>query len=130
MLNMYPMLLAWALVTASAPSAGAESTEYRRLTTSELVTLLSGSTFTQPDRQYSWQRTPEEFHKDGTYIRHADNFEGRGSYNIQGGSVCVTETREREICRQVMIDRDGQYWITKRNNMPGLIRISVGPIRK
>jgi len=124
MLHMHPMLLAWILVAGFAPTA-AETTGYRRLTTGELQALLSGSRINQPDIQQSYARTPEDFLPDGTHIRHADNYEGRGRYDIRDDSVCVTDERKREFCRRVMIDRDGQYWITKRNKTPGLIRISV-----
>lgn len=128
MLRMHPMVLAWILMIYLTPSAAAETGGYRRLTTSDLKTLLTGSTITQSDIQLSYARTPEDFRQGGTYIRHADNYEGRGKYEMRDDSVCVTE-RKKVRCRQVMIDRNGQYWITKRNNAPGLIRISVTPIQ-
>ena len=128
MLYMRPILSALMVVTSFTSSASAETTEVRPLAASELQDLLIGSRITQPDRQPSYARVPEDFLRDGTHIFHADNYEGRGRYYVRDNSVCVNHERRREICRHVMIDQQGQYWISKRNGQPGLIRISVFPI--
>lgn len=122
-------LLIASLLIGSSPVA-ADGTSLRLLSTSELQTLLLGSTFTQPDRPHSFTRAPEEFHGDGTYIRHADNFEARGKYQFKNDLVCTVETKKNEICRSVSVDADGTYWISKRNGQPGLIKIVVRPIQK
>jgi hypothetical protein len=128
MLLMGAILLVCMVLVGFAPAVGAETTAYRHLNTDEIKTLLQGSRITQPVVQQLYARTMEDFEQDGTHVRYTDNYEGRGKYRIQNNSVCVTDERERDFCRSVLIDGDGGYWITKRNDRSGLVRISVTPI--
>jgi hypothetical protein len=100
-----------------------------RLTTAELEALLRGSRITQPDRPARYMRTPEEFRENGTYVRFEDNFEARGTYTFKDDAVCVTAERDPEVCRRLMLDKSGTYWISSRNNSHLLVRISVEAIR-
>jgi len=113
----------------SSQQAAPQEQARRPLTTSELETLLRGSRITQPDRRESYMRTPEEFRENGSYVRHEDNFEAHGKYGFRDGAVCVAAEQDPEICRKIMIDENGRYWITSRNNTRLLIRISVAPLQ-
>lgn len=95
----------------------------------ELESLLRGSRITQPDRRESYMRTPEEFHKNGSYVRHEDNFEAHGKYSFKDDAVCAQAEQDPEVCRRVLIDKDGRYWIVGRYNPRLVERISVKPLR-
>ena len=125
---MGSILLFCTVLVGLAPVVGAETATYRHLNTDEIKTLLQGSRITQPDVQQLYARTTEDFEQGGTHIRYTDNYEGRGKYRTENNSVCVTDEREPDFCRSVVTDGDGGYWITKRNDRPGLVRISVMPI--
>lgn len=118
-----------ALLSLASPAAS-DGCGLRQLNTSELEALLRGSRITQPDREFDYMRNPEEFREDGTYVRYDDNFEARGKYEVRDNSVCFTETKRSEICRTISLDPSGHYWITKRSQQPGQIKISVSPIAK
>lgn len=113
----------------SSQQAAPEEQARRPLTPSELETLLRGSRIVEADISVSYMRTPEEFHKNGSYVRHADNYEAHGKYSFRDGAVCVTADQDPEVCRKITIDQEGRYWITSRNNPRLLIRISVAPLQ-
>ena len=62
-------------------------------------------------------------------LRLGDNFEAHGSYTFRDGEVCDRAERDPEVCRRVLIDKDGRYWIVGRFNQRLLTNISVKPLR-
>ena len=120
-----------ALITALliSTSAADENPLYRWLSTAELETLLRGSWITQPDRRVSYMRNPEEFHENGSYVLHGDNYEAHGKYSFRDNAVCDQAERNPEVCRRVLIDKHGQYWIVGRYNPRLVERISVQPLQ-
>lgn len=120
-------ILLTALFISTSP-ATAEKPHYRWLTTGELENLLRGNRITQPDKP-AYQRTPEEFHKNGWHVLYADNYEAHGKYTFRNDSVCDQELGHKEICRKILIDDQGRYWIVSRTNSRLLNRISIQPLR-
>jgi hypothetical protein len=118
--------LFWAASFIESPPKDAH---YRWLTTIEVELLLRGSRIVEEDNRPSYMKTPEHFQENGHYVRHADNFEAHGSYTFRDGQVCDQAEREAEVCRRVLIDKDGRYWIVERYNQRLLTNISVKPLR-
>lgn len=122
-------LIAAACAPARGLSQGATASTYRWLTTHELEALLPGTRIVEADVSVSYMRTPEEFHKNGSYVRHADNYEAHGKYSVRDNSVCDHALGEQAICRKILIDKEGRYWINSRDNPRHLTRITIQPLR-
>ena len=116
-----------ALLVSTSPAD--QNSTYRWLTTAELGQLLRGSRITQPDRRESYMRSPEEFHENGSYVVHGDNYEAHGKYSFKDDAVCAQAERDPEVCRRILIDRDGRYWIVGRYSPRFIERISIQPLR-
>ena len=118
-----------ALVLLSASSAPAAAP--RLLTTSELRTLFVGSLVSRADlpKEQSAADQPEQFNPGGTWMLHADNYEERGSYLFRNNLVCVRAEQGAEVCRFVIRDPDGKYWIVRTLNPPDYknVRFSKAP---
>ena len=117
-----------ALLVSASPVAEKAAT-YRWLTPAEMETLLRGYRIVEADNRPSWMHTPEEFHQDGSYVLHGDNYEAHGKYSFRNDTVCVQAERDPEVCRRILIDKDGRYWIVGRYNPHLIERISVKPLR-
>jgi hypothetical protein len=118
------ILLAAALLT-TPDSPGAQS---HVLTTSELEAVLPGSWIIDTEIPYSFCCYPEMFYSRGEYVRHADNYEAHGTYRISDNRVCVVAEREEELCRLVMVDAKGQYWISKKHSPQSFRRITINKL--
>lgn len=116
------------LLIGASPDVS-QSTPYRWLATSELETLLRGSQIIEADIRVSYMRTPEEFHQNGRYVRHADNYEANGKYSFRHDAVCDRAYGEPEVCRKILVDQAGRYWIVGRENPRLLVKIDVKPLR-
>ena len=136
--RVFHLATAAALVISCAPvqsgsqtlAARTSSTPYRWLTTAELEFLLRGNRMVQADfDEKSLMRTPEEFHQDGRYVRHADNYEANGKYSFRDGAVCDKAYGDPEVCRKILVDKSGQHWIVGRQNPRILIKISITSLR-
>lgn len=127
-MNVVTAFLTVVLLSAS-PQAAAKKPLYRWLINGELEALLRGTRIMEADDRSSYMRTPEEFHKDGSYVRHADNYEAHGKYTFRNGAVCDYAYGEREVCRRILIDKEGRYWIIGRYNSQIMVRVSIQPLR-
>ena len=127
---MFPSCVALvsALAVVASPEASG-SPSYRWLTTGELGTLLRGSRIVEADDRPSWMHTPEEFSSNGNYVLYADNYEAHGKYSFRNDAVCVQAERDPEVCRRILIDNHGRYWIVGRDNSGLVKEISVKPLR-
>lgn len=126
---MISTLCVIALLIAPSPTT-AESLPYHWLATSELETLLRGSRIIEADNNRpSYMRTPEIFSRNGHHARYADNYEHHGKYSIRNGAVCDQAMGEQEVCRHILVDKDGRYWIVGRENPSVVVQISVIPLR-
>lgn len=127
---MFPLhIFAWLLaLSAVTPEATQEEPRFQWLTTNELDALLRGSIVVEDANVPSYTKTPEEFRRDGSHVRYADNYEAHGKYAFRDNAVCDQELGKRELCRGVLIDKEGRYWIVSRE-VPGLlVKVSVRPI--
>ena len=115
------MLLAAALLS---PTDG-PGPQSRALTTSELETVLRGTSIIDAYRPYSFCCYPEVFLRNGDYVRHEDNFEAHGSYRIKDNQVCTKAEEEEELCRRVIVDANGEYWIGRSQPRESMRRISI-----
>ena len=118
-----------AAMLVGAPPEKSANPPYRWLDTGELDTLLRGYRIVEADNRPSHLRTREEFHQNGNYVRYEHNYEAQGKYKFSQDAVCDHAIGEGEICRKILVDSMGQYWIIARNNSKIIIRISVTPIR-
>jgi hypothetical protein len=118
-----------AVLLLAGPTAAAESPPYRWLNTSELEALLRGSRIVEADNMPSYMKTPEDFHQNGRHVRYADNYEGHGKYSFRDSAVCDQEIGGQEVCRRILIDKQGRYWIVSRDDPRLLVKISVKPLR-
>lgn len=87
------------------------SQEIRPLTEQELQQLFSGLNIrevTPPGMQNL--STLEQFNKNGTYVRYADNREIEGRYTIKNDRVCVRVVIHPEYCRSILVDAAGRYY--------------------
>lgn len=126
-MGMVRIALASLLLSTSAASA--ENPPYRWLTTVELEALLRGTRIVEDDNRPSLMLTPEEFHENGHYVLHGDNYEAHGKYRLRDDLVCARAEQRPEVCRKVLIDRSERYWIVTRTNPRSIVRISVEPLR-
>lgn len=99
------------------------------LTTRQLERLLTGSRLVQINRPKSYMRNPEEFRSSGTYVRHEDNFEARGTFRFNNNRVCVIAERDPEVCRRILVDSKGAHWIELPHAKGRLERVSVTTLR-
>ena len=129
----YAIIVLGLVAAACAPASGLSQAAVipadRWLTTNELEALLPGNRIVEADAQVSYMRTPEEFHKNGSYVRHADNYEAHGKYRFKNDAVCDHALGEQEVCRKILTDDKGQYWIAGRDNPGHLTRITIQPLR-
>ena len=122
------MLISALLFTALAvvaPRGEAGEPAYRWLTSSELEALIRGTRMVENNNKPSYMKTPEEFRRDGSHVRYADNYEAHGKYRIKDDEVCVEADGASESCRRLLLDKDGQYWIVGREKSRLLIKVSV-----
>ena len=117
-----------ALLLIASPAA-TQSPPYRWLTSGELDSVLRGSRIIEADARESYMRTPELFHQNGSYARYSDNYEVHGKYSFRNDAVCDQAVGEPEVCRKILVDQAGRYWIVGRENPRLLVRIDVKPIR-
>lgn len=123
--SAWPLLQATMLLGACAPPPSSSAQvalnapppgeiEYRSLTDAELRVLLPGSYMREivPDNLQDLS-TPEQFNRDGTYIRYADNAELEGHYTVRDGKVCVKVDIHPGNCRFIAVDSAGRYFIGK-----------------
>jgi len=120
-------ILVAALLGISSPAPSIPP--YRWLTASELETLLRGSLIVEADVRANYLRTREEFHRNGNYVRHDHNYEAHGKYTFRDDAVCDQALGDQEVCRRVLIDAHGRYWIIARTNAQYIVRISVEALR-
>ena len=92
-------------VTALAASGG----DVTPLTDAELKALMPGILVRQP---HDWNM-PEQFNRDGSYLRYADNLEIEGCYTVSDGKVCVKDEFHPEFSRLIGVDKAGQYYTAK-----------------
>jgi len=97
------------------PSHSASSgSGFRALTDAQLKALLPGSYIQEIVPAHLQDlSTPEQFNRDGTYIRYADNAELEGHYAVRDGKVCVKDDVHPEFCRFIAVDNAGQHYIGK-----------------
>lgn len=127
MIVLSSMALALLLSANHAPRSPAHDSRW--LSTIQLQRLLTGTRVSQPDRSRGYMRNPEEFRRSGSYVRHEDNFEARGTYRFRAGRICVTAERDPETCRRMMIDKKGNYWMEGLHNLKALERVSIEALR-
>jgi hypothetical protein len=101
----------------------------RALTTNELEALLRGTSIIEPHRPNSCCWYPEMFAGRGEYVRYADNYEAHGTYRFQDGQICVLAEREEELCRHVMVDAEGHYWISRPHSPQSFKRIEISKLK-
>lgn len=126
---MFPLYLSACLLALAAPQTAEPNPAYRWLSTTELDALIRGSIVVEDTNAPSYMKTPEEFCRDGWYVRYADNYEAHGKYAFRDNAVCDQELGKREVCRGVLIDKQGRYWIVNREAPGLLLKVSVKPIR-
>ncbi|MDQ3246561.1 MAG: hypothetical protein M3Q52_06675 [Pseudomonadota bacterium] len=99
----------------------------RALNEHELRALFNGRTINDvvPEGLQDLS-TPEQFNKDGTYVRYADNRELEGRFTIESGMVCVDYNIHPKFCRYIFIDDAGFYYKSPSMESPRY-PISVSP---
>jgi hypothetical protein len=107
---MFLRFLLLGLASAADLAPGEQKEGPRVLTTSELTELLPG-TYILQDEVPDLQNHPEEFHKNGEYVRWADNSEDHGRFRIRDNMLCTVAEREPELCRFIIEAMDGEYWL-------------------
>ena len=108
---LVPALSAFGLAAVPISSGKCETAPHV-LTTMELKNALTDSWVEEvvPEGVQDLS-TPEEFHRNGTYVRHVDNRDIEGRYTLERGLVCVVdELRDPEYCRYVLVDGRGQFY--------------------
>ena len=111
-----------------SPPSGPDP-QSRVLKTSELETILRGAWIIDAHIPYSYCCYPEMFHRYGEYVRHSDNFEAHGTYRFKGDEVCVVAEQEEELCRRVMVDSRGRYWISRSHRPNSYKLIAISPLK-
>ena len=114
-----------AAAALNVASVAPQYTPYHWVRTTQLEALLRGSRIVEAGTRPDYMRTPEEFRRNGEYVRFADNYEAHGKYSIKDGEVCVEVDRAPEACRRVLFDKEGQYWIAGRENSRVLIKVTI-----
>jgi len=109
------------------PSHSASSgSGFRALTDAQLKALLPGSYIQEIVPAHLQDlSTPEQFNRDGTYIRYADNAELEGHYTVRNGTVCVKDEVHPEYCRFVAVDAAGRYYLGR-----SLLRADLKPFSR
>ena len=74
--------------------------------------------------------SPEQFNRDGTYIRYADNLDLEGRYTIEGEKFCVIVAGREKLCRFLLIDPNERYWISKTMFPTDFRLVSIKSIRR
>ena len=109
-----------------AENPAASESELRPLTDVEISALLSGACIREiVPANVQDLSTPEQFNRDGTYIRYADNAELEGHYTVRNGTVCVKDEVHPEYCRFVAVDAAGRYYLGR-----SLLRADLKPFSR
>ena len=117
------MLALTASVMAALPIAADCKPPPHALTTQELKAVVPGSSIGRPSTGY--ESAVEQFWKDGTYLQLADNSGDEGTYTIKDGRICIQSRYHKNLCRYLLRDQDGQYWLTM-DDLPNGLNYRVG----
>ena len=121
--------LATLIIAASLSSAAvAGLKDSRWLVTDELEQLLK-EWITQPDIRDYHLRNPEYFYEGGEYVRHGDNYEEHGTYRFKDNLICTIAGKGGEVCRMIVLDEKGRYWMFQTLPWPRFDRMEISKIR-